>query len=79
MGNGMDLNAVEGVLKQRAALVIIATVAAEQNCMQKQGFLCGRKGFKDGVTMCPSFVVLLGRELLENIRSLKVVRFGLYL
>ena len=56
----MDLNAVEGVLKQRAAPGIIATVATELNCVQKQGFLCGRRGFKDGLSMCPRFVVLLG-------------------
>lgn len=75
----MDLNAVEEVLKQRAALVIKATVATELNCVQKQGFLCGGRGFKDGVSICPSFVVLLGSQLLESIRSLRVVRFGLYL
>lgn len=34
---------------------------------------------KDGVSMCPSFAVLLGSELVENIRGLRVVRFGFYL
>lgn len=49
-----------GGLKQRAAPGIIATVATELNCVQKQGFLCGRRGFKDGLSMCSCFVVLLG-------------------
>lgn len=39
----------------------------------------GEEHLKAGVSMCPSFVVLLGSELVENIRSLKVVRFGSYL
>lgn len=34
---------------------------------------------KDWNSMCHDFVALLGRDFVENIRSLRVVKFGLYL
>lgn len=40
--------------------------------------LCGRRGLKRSVGMCPGFVVPLGRDFVENIRSWKVARFGLH-
>lgn len=34
----MDVNVVEGILKQRAGRGMVATVASELNCVQKQAF-----------------------------------------
>lgn len=43
---GLKAGKVEGVLKRRAALEVLAALATELNCVQRQDFLCGRRAFK---------------------------------